>query len=422
MEKHTVQTHEFAPARAWLSELKGTAALNEGDISFLSHPARTLEATLPVHMDDGSTQFFTAYRVQYNDMLGPTKGGIRYHHDVNQDEVTMLAFLMSLKTALVGLPYGGAKGGIAVDAQSLSLAEKERLTRAYVRAFGRNIGPSVDIPAPDVNTDAQTMAWFVDEYGKLAGEHMPGVVTGKPIELGGSAGREEATALGGAYVLDAHRTDRGKQPHEWKVAIQGFGNVGGHLARILSEWGYTVVAVSGSRGGRYAEKGLDIPSFIESVQAGTPAHEVEQGESITNEALLELDVDVLVPSALADQITEENVSRVQADTILEMANAPVTKAADTILADRGVTVLPDILSNSGGVIVSYFEWVQNSSNEYWNIDRVHSRLEEVIVGAYTRVRDRAEDTHVSLRTSAYTEAVQRILKAAYLRGVIKETA
>jgi len=400
--------------REWLADLPNTIQLSDAEFALLNRPQRTLSFAIPVRMDNGSVRVFNAHRVQYNDALGPTKGGIRYHHEVDIDEVKTLAFLMSLKCSLAGLPYGGAKGGIEVDPSELSEGELERLTRGYVRAFHRFIGPRTDIPAPDVNTNPQIMAWIADEYAYITGHFEPGVVTGKPIELGGSQGRDEATALGGVYVLDAYREDKKAERKNWTVAVQGFGNVGGHIARLLHEWGYKVVAVSDATGGRYNPDGLDVSTLCRG--KGCKMKDESQGAFIENKDLLELDVDVLIPAALSDQITSANAQHIKAHTILEMANAPVAKSADDILFKKGVTVIPDFLSNSGGVVVSYFEWVQNSSNEYWKKERVYDSLKEVIVGAYQRVRDRAAKDNHSMRVAAYEEAIHRILAAEKLRG------
>ena len=403
--------------RLRLEALPETIALSAGEFAALNRPQRTLSFAIPVRMDDGSIRVFNAYRVQYNNALGPTKGGIRYHQDVDLEDVRTLAFLMALKTSLAGLPFGGAKGGIQVDPRDLSKGELERLTRGFVRAAHMFIGPRIDIPAPDVNTNAQTMAWIVDEYAAVTGNFEPGVVTGKPLDLGGSRGREEATSLGGAYVLDAYVRDSALEPTDLTVAIQGFGNVGGNIARILSQWGYRVVAVSDVSGGRYNPKGLDIEQLCRNTADGQALQDVSGDAShIENDELLALDVDILIPSALADQITEENADQVRARIILEMANAPVTKSADALLEKKNVTILPDILANAGGVIVSYFEWVQNASNEYWDVDTVNDKLKTKIIDAYTRVRDRAEREQCTLRTASYEEAVERILRAEKLRG------
>lgn len=403
--------------RERLEELPQNISLTPSEFALLNRPQRTLSFAVPVRMDDGSVEVFNAYRVQYNNALGPTKGGIRYHQDVDLEEVRTLAFLMALKTSLAGIPFGGAKGGIQVDPRNLSSGELERLTRGFVRAAHTFIGPRIDIPAPDVNTNAQTMTWIVDEYARIAGSFEPGVVTGKPLELGGSAGREEATSLGGVYVLDQYREDQGWKREDVTVAVQGFGNVGRNIARILSEWGYTVVAVSDVSGALYDENGLAIDGLCSEKEGGCELHAAQsEAQRITNDELLTLDVDILIPAALSDQITQENASNVRANVILEMANAPVNKEADDILEKKGVTVLPDILSNAGGVIVSYFEWSQNASNDYWKIDVVHEKLKEKMTDAYTRVRDRAKREGHDLRTASYEEAVERILKAERLRG------
>lgn len=403
--------------RLRLEALPETITLTPGEFSALNRPQRTLTFAIPVRMDNGSIEVFNAYRVQYNNALGPTKGGIRYHQDVDLEDVRTLAFLMALKTSLAGLPFGGAKGGIQVDPRNLSKGELERLTRGFVRAAHTFIGPRIDIPAPDVNTNAQTMAWIVDEYAAITGSFEPGVVTGKPLELGGSLGREEATSLGGAYVLDRYVQDEQLKKEELTVAIQGFGNVGQNIARILHEWGYRIVAVSDVSGARFNANGLSIDDICTDKDKGCSLKDIDiDATHIRNEELLELDVDILIPAALADQITEENAERIQARIVLEMANAPVSKGADSILEKKSVVVIPDILANAGGVIVSYFEWVQNASNDYWNIDVVNKKLNEKIIDAYERVRSRTKKEQCNLRTASYEEAVERILKAEKLRA------
>lgn len=403
--------------RERLEALPETISLTTGEFELLNRPQRAYSFAIPVRMDDGSVRVFNAYRVQYNNALGPTKGGIRYHQDVDFEEVKTLAFLMALKTSLAGIPFGGAKGGIQVDPRELSEGELERLTRGFVRAAHTFIGPRVDIPAPDVNTNAQTMAWIVDEYANISGSYEPGIVTGKPLELGGSLGREEATSLGGAYVLDQYVEDHGLKKEELRVAVQGFGNVGRNIARILNGWGYKIVAASDVSGGRYSEAGLEVTGLCSEKEEGCVLTEVEtDAKQITNEELLELDVDILIPAALSDQVTEENAGNVKAKVILEMANAPVNKEADAILAKNGVTVIPDILANAGGVIVSYFEWAQNAGNNYWKLEEVNEKLREKIIDAYARVKERATKNGHDLRTASYEVAVERILKAEKLRG------
>ena len=394
--------------------------LEANGLDILHQPRRILTFSIPIRMDDGSVKIFSAYRVQYNDALGPTKGGIRFHHEVDLDEVKTLSFLMAVKCSLVGLPLGGAKGGIAVDPRELSMGELERLTRGFVEEAHNFIGPDIDIPAPDVNTNAQVMAWIVDEYSKIKGKFQPGVVTGKPIVLGGSLGRDAATSMGGAFVL-RHFVEKKGMNAEGKgltVAIQGFGNVGGHIARILTDWGYRVVVVSNSKGGAYNKDGLDVPALRAAQAAREPLADVGNVEEISNEELLELDVDILIPSALAHQITEENAERINAKVILEMANAPVTQEADAILEQRGITVIPDILANAGGVIVSYYEWVQNTQHVSWSEEEVNDKLEKQIIQAFDALLAAMEDTEKNLRDISYEVAIERIVEAEKLRGTL----
>lgn len=409
------QTLHCADCYNRLEHLRDALNLTEAETRLLTRPQRSLSFTIPLRMDDGSVRIYDAHRVQYNDALGPTKGGFRYHKDVNVDEVQILAFLMSLKTALVGVPFGGAKGGVAVEPSQLSKGELNRLTRGFVRASKNFIGPRTDIPAPDVGTNAQVMAWFADEYSKLAGSWQPGIVTGKPLEMGGSAGRELATALGAAYVLRAYLADR--NPQETTIAVQGMGNAGGNIATILSGWGYKVVAMSDAYCGVHNPDGLDVAMVREWKQDKQTCDGCECGAPITNEALLELDVDILIPAAINDVITSDNAPRIQAKTILEVANAPITNEADAVLNEAGITIIPDVLANAGGVVVSYFEWVQNSSNDYWTEDTVNSKLEEIMLRALKVVQTQQRDSE-SMRVTAYRVAVQRILNAERLRGNI----
>ena len=403
--------------RERLEALPETISLSPAEFALLNRPQRAYSFAIPVQMDNGSVEVFNAYRVQYNNALGPTKGGIRYHQEVDFEEVKTLAFLMALKTSLAGIPFGGAKGGVQVDPNKLSEGERERLTRAFVRAAHTFIGPRVDIPAPDVNTNAQTMAWIVDEYANIRGSFEPGIVTGKPLELGGSVGRTEATSLGGAYVLDQYCKDNNLVPEDLTVAVQGFGNVGRNIARILSEWGYNIVAVSDVSGARYNKNGLSVANVCSEKEEGCILKDAQvDAEHISNEELLELDVDVLIPAALSEQITKDNADDIKAKIILEMANAPVSKEADALLAQKGIIIIPDILANAGGVIVSYFEWAQNASNDYWKLEEVNRKLQEKILDAYQRVIERAQQNNHDLRTASYEVAVERILKAERLRG------
>ena len=375
--------------------------------ALLEYPQRVISVSMPVRMDDGSTRIFSGARVQYNDALGPTKGGIRYHHHVDEAEVQELAFLMMIKCALAGLPYGGAKGGITVNPKELSKKELERLTRAFVRALGTTVGPQSDIPAPDVNTDAEVMGWFADEYGKMTGKYQPAVVTGKPLKKGGSKGRDVATGLGGVYIVERFVATRGWNPAETSVAIQGFGNVGGHIAHLLHERGYRIVAVSNSKGGVHNKNGFSRGELVVAQKNKI----LPKGDAVTNEELLELPVDILIPAALSEQITKANAERVQAKVVLEMANAPTTVEADAILHARGTLVIPDILANAGGVIVSYFEWVQNLKKQSWSEKKVAEQLQKKMHEAYTAVTQETKKRGSDMRTAAYVLAIDRVLKA-----------
>ena len=397
-----------------LEVLRTLMNLSDNEFDLLNRPRRSLSFAIPVRMDSGEVRTFNAYRVQYNDALGPTKGGFRYNPKVDIEEVKTLAFLMALKTALVDVPFGGAKGGVEVNPSELSVGELERLTRGFVRGARDFIGPQTDIPAPDMGTNAQTMAWFVDEYAKVTGAWQPGVVTGKPLELGGSAGRELSTALGAAFVLKAYMGEK-FIPGKTTVAVQGMGNAGGNIATILNDWGYKVVAMSDQFCGLYNKDGLDVAQVRAFKAESQTCGGCGCGEEITNAELLELDVDVLIPAAINDVITDENAKNIKARTILEVANAPITQDADMILEGNGVIVLPDILVNAGGVVVSYFEWVQNSSNEYWTEEQVNQKLEKVMMQALHDVQG-AQYGAESMRSAAYKVAIKRILNAEKLRG------
>ena len=357
--------YSFACSTAieFLKKLEGTVSLSPAEFELLSTPQRTLAVSLPIKMDDGSTRLFCGYRVQSNDALGPFKGGIRYHPSVNLEEVKTLAFLMGFKCAVLGIPLGGSKGGIIVDPKKLSKGELERLSRAYFRSIAPVVGERTDVPAPDVNTNGEIMDWMRDEYETWLGRPAPGVITGKPVGKGGSLGREYSTSMGGAFVLREALRTLDLKLEGATVAIQGFGNAGMHAARILSLWGARVVAVSNSHGGVYNEAGLDVPAIIagyEQKRLGGVA-----GKPVTNEQLLELPADILIPAAMENQITGANASKVKAKVVLELANGPVDSQGDDILDAKGVFVVPDILANSGGVCVSYFEWLQNLDGKYW---------------------------------------------------------
>lgn len=395
-----------------LQRVVSTLELSAREQAVLEQPDKAVTVSVPLRRDDGTMETYTGWRVHFNTARGPAKGGMRYHLDVDYEEAATLAFLMALKNALANIPFGGGKGGIAINPKELSEAEKERLTRSFVRALGSTIGPRTDVPAPDVNTNAQTMAWIVDEYARMHGAFEPAVVTGKPMALGGSHGRNRSTALGGAFVLDAWRNETGRAPQEIAVAIQGFGNVGGHIARTLAQWGYQVKAVSNAAGAVSHPDGFSCETLAHAHERGA----LPKGEALSGEDLLTLPVDVLIPAALSEQITAQNAEAVQSQLILEMANAPVTVDAETPLAERGIIVIPDILANAGGVIVSYFEWVQNLSGDVWSEEVVIERLKTHMQSMYADVCVRAKDEEYDIRTAAYTIAVERILEADRLRG------
>jgi len=407
------------PYEATLKQLDIAAEKLELDSAIhetLKHPMRIFVANIPVLMDNGSTRIFAGIRVQYNDTLGPTKGGIRYHADVTIDEVTALAAWMTWKTAVIGLPLGGAKGGVRCNPKSMSRGELERLTRGYTRAMSKFIGPYTDIPAPDVYTNAQTMAWIMDEYSELVGYNAFGVVTGKPINVGGSVGRNEATSLGLMYaVIDATKY-LSIELQDAKVAVQGYGNVGYHSAKFLHDIGCKIIAVSDSKGGIYYPDGLDPEKVLKHKQKTGSVVGYRKGNKISNEQLLTLDCDILVPAALENQITKANASKINVKIIAEGANGPVTPEADEILFKKGVFVIPDILANAGGVVVSYFEQVQNQMNYYWTEEEVRNRLKERMDKAFESVVSMAKKHEVNMRTAAYMLAVKRVADAMIVRG------
>ncbi|MCA9459997.1 MAG: Glu/Leu/Phe/Val dehydrogenase [Nanoarchaeota archaeon] len=387
--------------------------LNSQDLFILNNPRRVLNVNFPVRMDDGKVKLISGFRVQYNDALGPTKGGIRFHESVDLEEVSELAFLMSLKTSLVGLPYGGAKGGIKINPKKLSEGELERVARAYVKEMFKFIGPNQDIPAPDVNTNPQIMAWMMDEYERISGNKNPGVFTGKPLEIGGSLGRDKSTARGGFFIIKEKYKDIDKS--KLKVAIQGFGNAGFNIAKMLTNIGFKIVAVSDSQTGIYDEKGLDIDDLIK-FKSEKKSFNNYNAIKISNKNLLELDVEILIPAALGGVIDSDNASKIKAKTILELANAPISTSADLILNKKDIEIIPDILANSGGVIVSYLEWVQNLQNYYWEATEVEEKLKFIIIKAFEDVLKESKKHNLSLRTASYTLAINRILKAEKLRG------
>ena len=383
----------------------------------LRTPFREVTVEVPVRMEDGRVEVFTGYRIQHNGARGPCKGGIRYHPEADHDEVLGLATIMTWKTALMDIPFGGAKGGVAVDPKGLSRLELERLTRRFTQRIAIVLGPYRDIPAPDVNTNAQVMAWLLDEYSNRHG-YTPAVVTGKPIALGGSLGREEATGRGVMYVMQEYARDFGIPLKDGRVVIQGFGNVGAHLARLLvTEAGARVIAVTDVAGGVVNEKGLDIAGLLRHSAERRPLSEWHGGRSITNDELWTIPCDWLVPAALGGVITKEHNARtVDCRVVVEAANEPTTPTADLILAERGIAVLPDFLANAGGVTVSYFEWSQNLQQHRWTHERVNQELKDTITGAYAQVRDLAKEKGAPFRTAAYAIAIQRVAEAERLRG------
>ncbi len=400
-----------------LDKVKKYLKLKKSEIDTLTKPRRTLMFSFPVPMDDGETKIFTGYRVQFNDARGPTKGGIRFHPNADLEEVRTLAFLMTLKCAAVNLPFGGAKGGVMVDPKKLSKNELEHLSRAYIREIYNFIGPDRDIPAPDVNTNPQIMAWMMDEYEKIRQANAPAVITGKPIELRGSRVRDIATALGGAYVLKEYLVSKGIGPEKTTVAVQGSGNAGGNVAKILDGGGYKVVAISDSKAGIYNQKGVKVDEILKYKNDKGDIGSYTEGKKITNKDLLELDVDVLIPAALENQITKDNADKVKAKFILELANRPITPEADLILEKNKVEVIPDILANSGGVVVSYFEWVQNSMNYYWEVEEVKEKLKKIMVNATKEMNETCSEFKCSMRDALYILSINKILVAEKLRGI-----
>jgi len=424
MTKSTAST-TFDDAIQRLDHAFQYADIDQESLDKLKHPKAIMEVSIPVRMDDGSQKIFTGYRVRHNDTRGPAKGGIRYHPDVTLDEVRALAFWMTCKCAVVGVPFGGAKGGIIVDPDELSRMELERLSRGFIRQIADFIGPETDIPAPDVATNAMIMGWMMDEYSRIQRKRTPAVITGKPIPLGGSLGRTEATGRGVYYCLKEVESRRSWDPPERTVAIQGFGNVGQHAARLLHADGYRIVAVSDVSGAIYSPDGLDIPSLVrmtEEYQHLQTAY--EQGafgegtrtQLITNAELLELDVDILIPAALENVITGENASRVKASVIAEGANGPTTSEADTILNANDQLVIPDILANAGGVTVSYFEWVQNRAGYYWQEDEVHAKLHTIMSREFCAAYQFMQDKQIDMRTATYALALSRIGAAIEAKG------
>jgi glutamate dehydrogenase/leucine dehydrogenase len=391
--------------------------LHYSHIEILKTPNRVIEVSIPIMMDNGELKVFTGFRVQHNNIRGPYKGGLRYHPKVDLDEVSALAFWMTIKCAVADIPYGGAKGGIAVDPKKLSQGELERLTRAYVRAMADFVGPDKDIPAPDVYTTPQVMAWFMDEYSKIKGRNIPAVITGKPIEIGGSLGRDIATAQGGMYVFEHLLKELKLSKKKITIAIQGFGNAGMNFAVLAEKHGYKVAAVSDSQGGIFNPKGLDIKKVVAHKEKTGTVLNFPDAKNITNEKLLELPVFVLAPAALERVITEKNTNKIKAKIILELANGPVTLEAGEKLFKKGIIIVPDVLANSGGVIVSYFEWVQNIRHFYWDLEKVNDRLKHQINKAFQAVWKITSENKINMRSAAYIVAITKLSRALKIRGV-----
>ncbi len=416
-EKKSEELDPFKIAQKQLDEAAAIMKLDPQAHAILREPMSMVQVQIPVKMDDGSTKVFTGFRVHYNAARGPTKGGIRFHPQESLSTVKALAAWMTWKTSLADIPYGGAKGGIICDPKSMSQGELERLSRGYVRAIGEYIGPEIDIPAPDVYTNPQIMAWMMDEYSAMEGYNVPGVITGKPLEVGGSLGRGDATARGGMFVLREAAKHLHVDLSKATVAIQGFGNAGEFAHKLVTEMFHSkVVAISDSKGGIYNPDGLDFePLKAHKEKTGTVMG-FKGAKEISNAELLELKVDVLIPSAIENQITAKNAGNVKAKILLELANGPTTPEADDILAKNKVFDIPDFLANSGGVIVSYFEWVQNINGFYWDIDEVYSRLDKKISKSFWETVETMGKYNTTPRMAAYILAVDRVAKAMKVRG------
>lgn len=417
VDKTAEELDPFKIAQKQLDEAAEIMKLDKQAHAILREPMSILQVQIPVRMDNGSTEVFTGFRVHYNSSRGPTKGGIRFHPKESLSTVKALAAWMTWKTSLADIPYGGAKGGIICDTKSLSKGELERLSRGYVRAIGEFIGPEVDIPAPDVYTTPQIMAWMMDEYSVLEGRNEPGVITGKPLEIGGSLGRGDATAKGGMFILREAAKNLNMDLSKATVAIQGFGNAGEFAHKLVMEMFHSkVVAVSDSKGGIYNEEGFNFEEVKEHKLKTGSVVGFKGAKAITNNELLELKVDVLIPSALESQITRENADKVKAKILLELANGPTTPDADEILKKNNVFDIPDFLANSGGVIVSYFEWVQNIDGIYWDIDEVYQRLDKKVSKSFWETVETMKKYNTSSRMAAYILAIDRVSRAMKLRG------
>ncbi|NLY80810.1 MAG: Glu/Leu/Phe/Val dehydrogenase [Lysinibacillus sp.] len=398
-----------------IKEALNKLGYDEAMYELLKEPLRLLKVRIPVKMDDGTTKVFTGFRAQHSDAVGPTKGGIRFHPDVTEEEVKALSMWMTLKCGIVDLPYGGGKGGIVCDPRQMSMGELERLSRGYVRAVSQIVGPTKDIPAPDVFTNAQIMAWMMDEYSRMDEFNSPGFITGKPIVLGGSQGRDRATAEGVTIVIQEAAKKRGIDIKGARVVIQGFGNAGSFLAKFMSDLGAKVIGISDAYGALYDPEGLDIDYLLDRRDSfGTVTTLFES--TITNKELLELDCDILVPAAIENQITAENAHNIKAQIVVEAANGPTTAEATKILTERGILLVPDVLASAGGVTVSYFEWVQNNQGYYWSKEEVREKLHKKMVDAFENVYNTAQSRNINMRLAAYMVGVRRTAEASRFRG------
>jgi glutamate dehydrogenase (NAD(P)+) len=415
-ESH-LRENPFRIAQQQLENVARTFGIDDRLVEVLSQCKKAVEVSIPTSLDDGSVRAFTGYRVTHNIARGPSKGGIRYHPDVTLDEIKALAMWMTWKCALMGLPFGGAKGGVVCDPKSMSRSELERMTRRFTSEIINEIGPEKDIPAPDVGTNAATMAWMFDTYSMNKGHSVLGVVTGKPLTIGGSLGREEATARGAMFSLSAALDKQGRSMEGLRVAVQGFGNVGSFFAKFVSELGANVVAISDSSGGLYNANGIDIAAAFAHKRDGGALAELKGGDRISNDDLMTVDCDVLAPCALEQVVSETNADAVKAKMIVEGANGPLTPAADDILEQNGALILPDVLANAGGVVVSYFEWVQGLQEYFWKEDEVNARLNEIMKRAFEETWTTRADRSTSMRLAAYGLAVQRVAEATVTRGL-----
>ncbi len=416
------ELNPFKIAQEQLDEAAAVMKLDKDAHQILREPMRTIITNMPVRMSNGKVKTFTAFRVQYNDARGPCKGGIRFHPQENLDTVKALSAWMTWKTSLANIPFGGGKGGVVCDTKSMSERDLEAVSRAYARTFAKFIGPDIDVPAPDVYTTPQVMAWMMDEYSRIVGHNEFGVITGKPLEVWGSEGRSDSTAMGGIFVLREAVKTMKMNPKKIKIAVQGFGNAGMYAYTLSQKiLGATVVAISDSEGGTYDKNGLNLEQLADAKKKTGSVMGYKKGEKITNEELLALDVDVLIPAAIENQIRKDNAGGVNAKLVLELANGPVTPDGSKILHEKGILDLPDFLVNSGGVIGSYFEWVQNQTHEYWTADQVYAKLDSIITKSFKDTMDLRkkyadQKTNISPRTAAYIIAVDRVAKAMKARG------